>query len=297
MRYNSFRNPSLGAADGGLFENDLVLNPPPYAPEPAADLGEEALRLDREPVERPVRRKPGISRGLILAGWAVALGAALGVAVIVQPTHELPAQPDLPPPSAPAATDDISAPATAPSIASQPQFSGPPAAAEAPRSELQVADAPTPPAPPAPPVTQPTPRAATPVAATFEDADHREKASKVEKTATPPVKPKTAPARLEKVSARPPAGEHQTKSAAHKAMAPDAKDLPQLKARMTKAYALAVKAGTPKSVLKARQAEWPALKAKAEKKGPAAVAALYKTRAAQLEALAKKTSARGRGKA
>ena len=49
----------------------------------------------------------------------------------------------------------------------------------------------------------------------------------------------------------------------------------------------AVKAGTPPTVLKARRAEWAVLRARAERKGPAAVAALYRTRAAQLEALAK----------
>jgi hypothetical protein len=292
MRYNSFRDPSLGAADGGLFEYDIVLKPPPYEPDADSGLDEEALRLDREPVERPARRKPGRSRGLILGGWAVALGAALAVAVIVQPTHELSGQPDLPPapPPAPAAGDEVGAPATAPPIASQPQFAQAPTAAETPaQPELQVADEVP---PPPPPVEAPAPVRAQ--AAEF--APEPAPAEKVEKAATPPVKPKAAPtAKVEKVSA-PTNTTDREKAEAHRAIAADAKDLPQLKARMTKAYALAVKAGTPKSVLKARQAEWLVLKAKAEKKGPQAVATLYKTRAAQLEALAKKTSARSHGK-
>jgi hypothetical protein len=95
-----------------------------------------------------------------------------------------------------------------------------------------------------------------------------------------------------------PAGPHGGKpeKASPKTAAADAGDIPQLKSRMSHAYAEAVKAGTPKSVLKARQAEWAVLRAKAEKKGPAAVAALYRTRTAQLEALAKKSATKGHAK-
>jgi hypothetical protein len=306
MRYNSYRTPGLDPADGGLFENDqLVLKPPPpYRPGDADDEG--ALRLaPATPHPPPLRRKKrGIPLPLLMAGWAAVLGAALGVAYIVQPVRQLDAQADLPPaPAPPAPADDgLGTPATAPSIASQPgQFAA--AAPEAPATqpsqpELSLAEAPNPPplevkpALPDPPEPPPAIQAAaadtsTPAPLKVENATapSAKPKARIEK-ADAPAKP--AAAKLEKASTGS-ASPKPEKAPAAKAAPDEAKDLPQLKARMTRAYAEAVKAGTPKSVLKARQAEWVVLRAKAEKKGPAAVEALYRTRAAQLEAIAKKS--------
>src|SRR5689334_6353067 len=125
MRYNSFRTPGLSAADGGLFEDDLVLKPPPYQPG-ESDGEEEALRLAParaaplpDPPAAPRFRK-GVPLPLLMAGWAAVLGAALGVAYIVQPVRQLDGQADLPAAPPPPTDAALGTPVTAPSIASQP---------------------------------------------------------------------------------------------------------------------------------------------------------------------------------
>jgi hypothetical protein len=304
MRYNSYRTPDQDPAEGGLFENDIVLKPPPpYRP---GDDDEEALRLAPPPMtphphaltRRKTRR--GVPLPLLMAGWAALLGVALGVAYIVQqPAPQLDALADLPAP-APAPSDaELGTPATAPSIASQPgQFAAAAPAggpAQPAPSELNIAEAPNPPpldvkpAPPEPPVVQAATETPPPAALKVEKAADTTPAkpkARIE-TADAPAKPKAQ--KTQTASAEPTAGKPEKALAAKDAGA-DATHLPQLKARMNRAYADAVKAGTPKSVLKARQAEWAVLRAKAEKKGPAAVEALYRTRAAELEAIAKKSA-------
>jgi hypothetical protein len=313
MRYNSYRTPDQDPAEGGLFESDIVLKPPPpYRP---GDDDEEALRLAPPPMtphpHALTRRKTkrGVPLPLLMAGWAALLGTALVVAYFVQqPAPQLDAQADLPAP-APAPSDaELGIPVTAPSIASQPgQFAAAaPAAgpAQPAPSELNIAEAPNPPPldvkpappePPEPPVVQAATETPPPGALKVEKAADTTPAkpkARIE-TADPPAKPKAAKTQTASAEAAPVKPE---KALAAKDAAADAKSLPQLKARINRAYADAVKAGTPKSVLKARQAEWAVLRAKAEKKGPAAVEALYRTRAAELEAIAKK-SAKGPARA
>jgi len=302
MRYNSYRDPGRDAADGGLFDSELVLKPPPpFTPEPQADDGadEEALRLaplrDYEP---PLRRARGPSRRvLVLSGWALALTVALGAGYMIQTLRQPVNDADAPPAVAPA-PDSLGAPVTAAPIASDPdRFTQAQAAPEvnAPAADgaVQAANpdgSPEAASPiPAPaqtvPASEPV-KAKAPLPADEADAGPvKARAAETRKAAGPDT-PK-AEAKLAAPDKKP---------ATEKAKLTEATDLPQLKARMSRAYAQAVKAGTPKTVLKARQTEWASLYAKAEKKGPAAVAALYRTRAAQLEAIARK-SAKGRGKA
>jgi len=292
MRYNSFRSSGLGSADGGLFEGDLVLKPPPY--EGQGPIEDEALRLAPAPEEPPrPPRKTGISLPVVMGVWAAVLGAALGVAFIVQPNRQLDGQADLPPaspsPAVPAEAE-LGTPVSAAPIASEPaQFAAPASAAAAPADpELKIAEAPAAnppplevrPAPPDPP---------EPSAAEANAAEPRPAPLKVQRTAAKPASEAAGAAKASAAPARQPAKLAKTARAAPvRTPAADAKALPVLKAKLDRAYADAVKAGTPKSVLKARQAEWAILRAKAEKKGPAAVAALYRARAAQLEAIARK---------
>lgn len=304
MRYNSFRDPGARAADGGLFENELVLKPLPYEPAEFPD-DDTDLRLDRAPEpERPVKRRRGPRRGVVMAGWAVVLGVALSIAYATQPSHELTGQPDLPPAPPPPTADEIGAPVTAAPIAADPSrfAQAQPTAESAPAPELQVAEA----APVSPPsATPPVQKAAQPLTGPAAELP----ADIADTPASVPVPPKPKPAapKVETASAAvkaPETGGKLVKAAktddaepsAHKMAVADSKALPELTARISRAYAAAEKAGAPKSVLKARQTEWLVLRAKAEKKGPQAVAALYRTRAAQLEALAKKSAAHTHGK-
>ncbi|HEY0436183.1 MAG TPA: hypothetical protein VGC92_06055, partial [Phenylobacterium sp.] len=108
------------------------------------------------------------------------------------------------------------------------------------------------------------------------------KPAKTVKTSEPAVK-KAVSAKAE-----------EAKPAAKKAVTkPGAEDIPKARSKLNHALAAAQEAGVPKSVLKAREAEWKVLYAKAQHRSPAAVAALYKTRAAQLESLAKRHHAAG----
>src|SRR6185503_10635933 len=124
MRYNSYRDPGRDAADGGLFDSELVLKPPPpFTPEPEAEdeADEEALRLaplrDYEP---PHRRLRGPSRrALVLSGWALALTVALGAGYMIQTMRQPVSDADAPPAVAPA-PDSLGAPVTAAPIASDP---------------------------------------------------------------------------------------------------------------------------------------------------------------------------------
>ena len=74
MRYNQFRDPSRAAADGGLFDTELVLKPPPYTPEPDVEDEDEhdALRLaplrDEAEAPPPKRRRAPSRRALVLSG-------------------------------------------------------------------------------------------------------------------------------------------------------------------------------------------------------------------------------------
>jgi hypothetical protein len=309
MRYNQFRDPSRAAADGGLFDTELVLKPPPpYEPEPAEEAeDEDALRLAPlgEDVPRKRRRARPSRRALVLSGWALALTAALGLGYATQAGRPPSGEADTPPAVAPA-PDGLGEPVTAPPIASDPsRFTQAEAAPEVnPPTEN-----------PPPQVAQAAPEPAAPVSpgaslplAQAESVDQAQKPAQAARTATTasdeahdvlpakttkaPDKPKTAKVEIEGADPRP----AKVEKASETTKAADSKDLPQLKARMNRAYAQAVKAGTPRTVLKARQAEWAVLYAKAEKKGPAAVTALYRARAAQLEAIAKK-SAKGHAKA
>jgi len=237
----------------------------------------------------------------VLSGWALALTVALGVGYFIQTGRQPLADAYAPPALAPA-PDAVGAPVTAPPIASDPdRFTKAEAATEVnpPPADppLQLAEA-TPVTPP-PPVEAPAaptsdtvaPKTREPTKVAAAETDEDAEAAPVK--AKLPEKPK--PAKLETAKAEGVAGKPDR--AADKAKLAPAKDLPQLKARMSRAYAEAVKAGTPKTVLRARQAEWATLYARAEKKGPAAVNALYRARAAQLEAIAKKTAAKTHGKA
>jgi hypothetical protein len=311
MRYNSFRDPSRAASDGGLFDTELVLKPPPpYEPEPAEDAAEEdALRLaplrgegEEPPPKR--RRAPPSRRALVLSGWALALTAALGLGYATQAGRQPIGSADAPPAVAPA-PDGLGEPVTAPPIASDPsRFTQAEAAPEVnPPTEdarPQVAQA-TP--EPAPPPAAATPAAAASAPMTLAQADGADQVQEpAQATRTSALAPDeaddAAPVKKAKEPDKPKAAKVETASAASRTVKAasdttkpaDAKDLPQLKARMSRAYAQAVKAGTPRTVLKARQAEWAVLYAKAEKKGPAAVTALYRARAAQLEAIAKKSA-------
>jgi hypothetical protein len=307
MRYNSFRDPGRAASDGGLFDTELVLKPPPpYEPDLAEDEAEEdALRLAPRADEAPPKRRRSPSRrALVLSGWALALTVALGLGYLTQAVRQPAAAADAPPAVAPA-PDGLGEPVTAAPIASDPsRFTQAEAAPEvnppAQDPQPQVARA-TPP-PGAAGVSAPivVAQAAEPTAnakpeepaeAAAIGSDGTDTAAPVKK-AKAPDKPK--PAKIETASAE--AQPARAEAAPDKAKLDDAKDLPQLKARMSRAYAQAVKSGTSRTVLKARQSEWAVLYAKAEKKGPAAVAALYRTRAAQLEAIARKSAAKGHAK-
>jgi hypothetical protein len=321
MRYNSFRDPSRAASDGGLFDTELVLKPPPpYEPEPADEAAEEdALRLAPlrgEGEEAPPKRRRAPSRrALVLSAWALALTAALGLGYATQAGRQPIGNVDAPPGVAPA-PDGLGEPVTAPPIASDPsRFTQAEAAPEVnpPTDDArpQVAQvAPEPAAPPAAAPSVATPAAPPITLAQADGADQVQKRTQATRTSalapgeiddsTPvrrakaPDKPKAAKVESASADARKTetasADSRKAEKAPDTTKAADTKDLPQLKARMSRAYAQAVKAGTPRTVLKARQAEWAVLYAKAEKKGPAAVTALYRARAAQLEAIAKKSA-------
>jgi hypothetical protein len=297
------REISFGDSGPGVTSNsqaELSLEPPAFAPA-SDDLG---LTLARDPAEPPPRRrKPLPRRPLILAVWAVVLGVALSVAYVTQPARQLNSDTDLPPAVAPTPADELGAPVTAPPIAAEPErFAqaasapeiNPPAAVDEPQpGDLKVAEATPPPAETATTAATPSapqPLVAKPAPITTAAVDKPKTIAKLERVTAAPKAEVTA-----RTGAKPPKAEKVAK-ADDKTKVASAKNLPLLKARLDHAYAEAVKAGTPKTVLKARQAEWLVLRAKAERKGPAAVAALYRTRAAQLEAIAKKT-ARTRSKA
>src|SRR5258708_24649173 len=114
MRYSSLQSPVPEGADPGLFENDLVLKPPPYV------VGEDHealdLQLETEPLARP--RRKGIPRPVMLGGWAAVLGVAVALVYANQPASRLESQPDVGPPAA--AAHDLGPPAVAPSIAAEP---------------------------------------------------------------------------------------------------------------------------------------------------------------------------------
>ena len=300
MRLDSIQTSGLGVADGGFFDDDLVLTPPPYRPDGPVE--DEALRLATPAPETPPRppRRKGLSLPVVMAGWAAVLGLALGAAAYVAQPSAPPDPADQPPIPQPTAGAELGTPLTAAPIASRPdQFAPAPAPDTAGQAaQLTLAEAsppdppplevkPAPPDPPEPPPLQTPAAAPKPAPATVQKATEQAPPAKADK-AVQPVKSKVVPVKAAKAIAKP--------SRSEKAVA-GPKDLPKLKAQLNRAYAEAVKAGTPKSVLKARQAEWITLRAKAEKKGPAAVSALYRTRAAQLEALAKKKAARARNKA
>jgi hypothetical protein len=309
MRYNSFRDPGRAASDGGLFDTELVLKPPPpYEPDPTEDVAEEdALRLDPRAEEPPPKRRRSLSRrALVLSGWTLALTVALGLGYLTQAIRQPAAAADAPPAVAPA-PDSLGEPVTAAPIASDPsRFTQAEAAPElnppAQDPQPQVAQT-TPSAPPAAAASTAivVAQAAEPIAKTAkpeEPAGTAAIGSDGTDTATPvkkakaPDKPKSAKLETASADAKPAKAEPTP----DQAKLDEAKDLPRLKARMSRAYAQAVKSGTPRTVLKARQSEWTVLYAKAEKKGPAAVAALYRTRAAQLEAIAKKSAAKSHSK-
>ena len=298
MRYNSFRDPSRAAADGGLFDSELVLKPPPpYTPEPVVeDAEEEVLRLAplRDEAEPPAKRRRGPSRrALVLSGWALALTVALSAGYFIQTGRQPLADADAPPAVA-APPDAVGAPVTAPPITSDPdRFTqaeaapevNPPSADPPPQVAEATPATPLPAVGPAAPAADPVaPKVREPARAVVAEADEDSEATPVKAKA--PERPKAA--KVETAKAETAAA--KSGKAADPAKVAQTKDLPQLKARMSRAYAQALKAGTPKTVLRARQTEWATLYARAEKKGPAAVAALYRTRAAQLEAIARKSA-------
>ncbi|MFL5296724.1 MAG: hypothetical protein ACJ798_10130 [Phenylobacterium sp.] len=275
-----------GTTDNGFSQDDLT--------RPLGDGWDDGLRLQREPDADPARRR-GMSRGQTMAAWAAGLCVAFGVAYVTQPNRQLDAWADIPPPKA-----ALPPPPPAPEIAP---------AAPIPAEAPLITPAAT---PSGNDNTTPVSDAAAP--AVDPSAPAEAAATKVKVEAQPP---EPAPEKVEKVAAErhAPAAVHKakagkgsdelaeadarpTKSGADKpvarctgAKASDeacrASELVALRRQMSQAYAQAVKAGTPPTVLKARRAEWAVLRARAERKGPAAVAALYRTRAAQLEALAK----------
>lgn len=227
---------------------------------------DDDLRLDVQPVSDPHRSWSIPPRAAVITLWIVGLIAALAIASYAQllRQRESAAAMDIPPP--------------------------PPEAAPA---------APTTPIPPPSPVMSPS----APIAAGVVPSEATEATSTMT-TAKPqdisgPAPAKTAeaePPKVKAAEAKPPpkaklgpgSDADAILAEAKSAKAKPVDDIDHLRHGLNHAYAQAVKAGVPKSVMKQREAEWVVLYAKARKKSPEAVAALYRTRTTQLETLAKK---------
>jgi hypothetical protein len=190
------------------------------------------------------------SRTAVITLWTVGLIAALGIAAYIQVSQQK---------SAAVAMDTAPPPAAA--APASPQPLQPAAAPTIVAESRQTLLAAPPTIEPPPPPERPAPAAKAPA--------------------------RTPPAAAPKAAELP---KTQKAAAAHKPAA-DRKlpaDVAHLRVQLNHAYNQAVKAGVPRSVLKARRVEWNVLYAKAQKKSPEAVAQLYKTRAAELDALSKR---------
>jgi hypothetical protein len=227
---------------------------------------DDDLRLDVEPALDKPRGWSFPTRTAIITLWIVGLIAALAIASYAQLLRQRnsAAAMDIPPPPPEAAPAAPTTPVPPP----EPALS---------QSAPIAAGAQPPDAAVSPPVTTAgSPEEAAPAFAAKAADSEPAKAKAVEAELAP--KAKVEAGTEAKAS---PADETPAK-------AKPADDIDHLRRGLNHAYVQAVKAGVPKSVMKQRQVEWAVLYAKAKKKSPEAVAALYRTRTGQLEALARK---------
>jgi|GEM_PF-5101258 len=227
---------------------------------------DDDLRLDARPAADPHRSWTIPPRAALITLWIVGLIAALAIASYAQlmRQREGAAAMDVPPPPPEAAPAAPTTPVPPPAPAISP--SAPIAAGVQPPDATEAASTTTTP--------QPEDTAAPSPAKTAEVEPPKAKAAE----AKPPPKAKLGPG----------SDADAILAEAKAAKAKPADDIDHLRHGLNHAYAQAVKAGVPRSVMKAREAEWAVLYPKAKKKSPEAVAALYRTRTVQLEALAKR---------
>lgn len=234
---------------------------------------EDDLRLDARPVADPHRNWTIPPRAALITLWIVGLIAALAIASYAQLTRqrESAAAMDVPPPPPEAAPAAPTTPVPPPAAAISP--SAPIAAGVQPSDEAAA---------------PPSPSTAAQAEATPSPAPAAKVAEVEPPKAKPAVDKPAHKARLEAGADADAILAQEKLAHAKPAKAKPADDIDHLRQGLNHAYAQAVKAGVPKSVMQAREAEWAVLYPKAKKKSPEAVAALYRTRTAQLEALAKK---------
>jgi hypothetical protein len=276
MGTTPFQDPLPGTTYNGFSQSEV---------QRTADDGWGELRIRRDDEPEPRRRRPRLSRGVVLASWAAVLSVAIGLAYVSQPRTQIedgPPPADMRPAPEPAAKPPVLDPVPDSPPLEVAELASPPAATVA-GSTDQVAE------PAAAPVDPAPPSRAAKTSADEGPADD-DKPLKAAHKPAPPEQRAAAEGPTRMAPSKATTSRCALKSTESAEAACRAAEMAGLRAKMGHAYVQAVKAGMTKSALKTRQAEWAVLRSKAERKGPDAVAALYRTRAAQLEALAKATA-------